>query len=76
MNNYHLVADKEDWSLKAERSDVVILTHPNKLSLIAQLHDFFEGRNEKASVKIHTRNGEIEEERTYPRSADPSKSKG
>lgn len=28
------------------------------------------------SVKIHTSDGRIEEERTYPRSADPAQSKG
>jgi hypothetical protein len=28
------------------------------------------------SVKIHKENGQIQEERTYPRSADPSESKG
>ena len=29
-----------------------------------------------ASVKIHLANGQIEEERTYPRAADPSRFKG
>ena len=28
------------------------------------------------SVRIHKANGQIQEERTYPRSADPKKSKG
>lgn len=28
------------------------------------------------SVRIHTETGRIQEERTYPRSADPRKSKG
>jgi hypothetical protein len=29
-----------------------------------------------ASVRIHTKDGRIQEERTYPRSADPRGSKG
>jgi hypothetical protein len=28
------------------------------------------------SVRIHKANGQIQEERTYPRSADPKQSKG
>ena len=31
---------------------------------------------EPVSVKIHKENGRIQEERTYPRSADPRGSKG
>lgn len=31
---------------------------------------------EPVSVKIHTERGRIQEERTYPRAADPRKSKG
>jgi hypothetical protein len=35
---------------------------------------FLEGKT--ASVKIHKKDGTIQEERTYPRSADPLESKG
>jgi len=38
------------------------------------LPDFFEGNT--VSVKIHKADGTIEEERTYPRSADPRRTKG
>ncbi|WP_080393289.1 DUF2188 domain-containing protein [Pseudomonas syringae] len=36
--------------------------------------EFLDGKT--ASLKIHKEDGTIQEERTYPRSADPSKSKG
>lgn len=36
--------------------------------------DFLQDKT--ASLKIHWENGTIQEERTYPRSADPRKSKG
>ncbi|MHC8361662.1 hypothetical protein ACYZUA_15410 [Pseudomonas sp. LS2P72] len=36
--------------------------------------DFLQDKT--ASLKIHRENGTIQEERTYPRSADPRKSKG
>jgi Uncharacterized protein conserved in bacteria (DUF2188) len=32
--------------------------------------------SEKVTVKIHKENGRFQEERTYPRSADPKRSKG
>jgi hypothetical protein len=35
---------------------------------------FLEGKT--ASLKIHKTDGSIQEERTYPRKADPSKSPG
>lgn len=34
------------------------------------------GRSRGTSVRIHKQNGQIQEERTYPRWADPVKSKG
>jgi len=45
-----------------------------KQELVSSLSDFFHGIT--ASVKIHKAAGTIEEERTYPRSADPRRSKG
>jgi len=45
-----------------------------KKELVSALSDFFKGKT--ASVKIKRANGTFEEERTYPRSADPSSSKG
>jgi hypothetical protein len=32
--------------------------------------------SQPVSVRIHKENGQIQEERTYPRSADPRRSKG
>ena len=32
--------------------------------------------NQGGSLKIHLENGRIQEERTYPKSSDPKKSKG
>lgn len=41
---------------------------------MGSLATFFEGKT--ASVKIHKADGTLEEERTYPRSADPRRTKG
>ncbi len=45
-----------------------------KARMLELLPDFMDGRT--ASVKIHTETGQIEDERTYPRSEDPRRSKG
>ncbi|ENY79593.1 hypothetical protein C206_01297 [Pseudomonas putida TRO1] len=55
-----------DWSSEVQ--------FPTKQELVSSLSDFFDGKT--ASVKIHKADGTIEEERTYPRSADPRRSKG
>jgi hypothetical protein len=43
-------------------------------AVLELLPDFMNGRT--GTVKIHNVTGEIEEERTYPRSEDPLRSKG
>ncbi len=35
-----------------------------------------QARKEPVSLRIHKQDGKIQEERTYPRAADPKKSKG
>lgn len=76
MNNYHLSKDGDDWKLKkehAERSTAVFadLTKAEAVREAAKLL-----ADSGSSLKIHKVNGTIEEERTYPRSADPKRSKG
>lgn len=46
----------------------------SKAELLGLLPDYFAGKT--ASVKIHKADGSIEEERTYPRAADPRRTKG
>lgn len=74
MDNYHLSPTADGWELKkagAERASNRAVT---KHELVNSLADFFDGNT--ASVKIHKADGTIEEERTYPRSADPKRTKG
>ena len=73
MDSYHLSPTLDGWELKkaGERASKRTTT---KQELVSALADFFEGKT--ASVKIHSADGTLEEERTYPRSADPRRSKG
>ncbi|WP_312601272.1 DUF2188 domain-containing protein [Pseudomonas luteola] len=74
MDNYHITKGDKGWELKKEGAARASKSAETKAQLVEQMHEFFEGKT--ASVKIHKVGGTLEEERTYPRSADPRKSKG
>ncbi|HGA2317339.1 MULTISPECIES: DUF2188 domain-containing protein [Pseudomonas putida group] len=74
MDNYHLSPTSEGWELKEAGAECASKRASTKHELVSAIADFFDGKT--ASVKIHKADGTIEEERTYPRSADPRRSKG
>lgn len=74
MESYHVVEFGNEWVMHAEGDEQALITATTKADLLGQLPAFMEGRI--GSVKIHTATGLIEEERTYPRSADPRESRG
>lgn len=74
MDIYHVTPSSSGWELHAQGSNQTLLGAPTKARLLELLPDFMDGRT--GSVKIHTETGQIEEERTYPRSVDPRRSKG
>jgi hypothetical protein len=76
MENFHLVHEDGKYKLKkenAERASKVIDT--NKVDAIKQSKEFIQGQG-GGSLKIHKNAGGFQEERTYPKSIDPKKSKG
>ncbi len=74
MDTYHVVPTEAGWQLQKEGSERPLIDGGSKATLLKELQFFMNGR--EGTVKIHTRTGEIEEERTYPRRADPRQSKG
>lgn len=74
MDNYHVSPTADGWELKKAGAERASKLSSTKQELVASLSDFFQGKT--ASVKIHKADGTIEEERTYPRSDDPRRSKG
>ncbi|HEN8727069.1 TPA: DUF2188 domain-containing protein [Pseudomonas putida] len=74
MDNYHVSPTADGWELKKAGAERASKRSSTKQELVASLSDFFQGKT--ASVKIHKADGTIEEERTYPRSDDPRRSKG
>ena len=69
--------DKRDkWELNQDKSDKLVKSFDNKSDATAGgVLKKAVGR-EGGSVKIQLKGGDYQEERTYPRSADPKSSKG
>ena len=74
MDNYHITKSDELWTLVKEGAQRASKTAGTKSEIISMASEFLQGKT--ASLKIHKEDGTIQEERTFPRSADPVKSKG
>jgi hypothetical protein len=74
MDNYHLTKDGDEWKLRRQGAERSALISGNKKAAVEESAEFM--RQHGGSLKIHKENGGIQEERTYPRSADPRKSPG
>lgn len=74
LDQYHLTKDGDLWKLKKTGGKVASLTAPTKVEAISKMRAFMSGK--RGSVRIHKQDGKIQEERTYPRSADPRRTKG
>jgi hypothetical protein len=74
MDNYHVSKSGDGWELKKQGASRASITASTKAEIVQLASEFLDGKT--ASLKIHKEDGTIQEERTYPRSADPVKSKG
>lgn len=74
MDNYHVTKDGDKWKLQKEGNQRPSKTAETKEDLIQQTREFM--KDKTGSVKIHKKDGTIQEERTYQRKDDPKKSKG
>lgn len=74
MDNYHLNKIDDHWQLIKEGASRATKTGATKEAALQQAHDFLSDKT--ASLKIHNADGKIQEERTYPRKADPRQSPG
>ncbi|WP_411380322.1 DUF2188 domain-containing protein [Pseudomonas sp. MPB26] len=74
MDDFHITPTENGWALKKQGSERASKTATTKAEIVKLASEFLEGKT--ASLKIHKQDGSIQEERTYPRSADPRKTKG
>lgn len=76
MDNYHLTKKGDKWNLTKEGNSKASKSfETTKEQAIKQSADYLKSGS-GGSMKIHKEDGKIQEERTYPRSKDPKKSKG
>ena len=74
MKRIDIVKRGTEWV--AESNRVVVANAPTKEEAIKATAAVVRADPNAVSVKIHKMDGKIQEERTYPRSADPTRSKG
>jgi hypothetical protein len=60
----------------AEAGDKVVAKADRKVDAVRKTASEAKKMPEAVTVKIHKADGKIQQERTYPRAADPRKSKG
>ncbi len=76
MKRMDVVKTNEGWKAESAGRTVPGTKAPRKADAVKQTAAKAKNAPEPVSVRIHNENGRIQEERTYPRSADPRKSKG
>lgn len=74
MTRYHLTFKDNKWKLKPEGADRAVKTFETKREAIKGSADYLKAR--EGSLRIHRKDGTIQEERTYPRAADPVRRPG
>jgi Uncharacterized protein conserved in bacteria (DUF2188) len=74
MKRIDIVKRGNQWIGESNR--VVVTKAPTKEAAIKATAAVAKADSNAVTVKIHNMNGKIQEERTYPRSADPASSKG
>ena len=76
MDNYHLTKSKGKWKFRKEKAERSIRNFDTKDEAMEYAVAFMNKKNRVGSLKIHKESGEIQEERTYPRSMDPKETAG
>jgi len=79
MQKYHLRFADEHWVLFKSGEEPGKLKWMNKSEAISDCRRLLKGlatEKEPISFEVHNKKGRIQTEYTYPRSADPRKSKG
>jgi hypothetical protein len=76
MKRIDVVKKRDGWAGESGGRTVPRTKAPTKAEAVKKVASAARGGSEPVSVRIHKADGKIQEERTYPRSADPRRSKG
>jgi hypothetical protein len=76
MENYDLKHEDGNWKLQRQGTEraAIVFDGKTKEQALQQSVEFM--KQHHGSLKIHKEDGTYQEERTYPRSADPTRSPG
>lgn len=74
MKRFDVVKKSDQWV--AESGNQIVAKARTKEAAVRRTAQAAKADPEAVTVKIHKVNGRIQEERTYPRKADPRRSKG
>lgn len=74
MDNFHIKKAEKLWELAKEGAERASKTAFTKTEITEIAIEFLQGKT--ASLKIHKVGGTVQEERTFPRSADPLDTEG
>ncbi len=76
MKRIDVVKTPDGWAGKSNGRTVPNTKAPTKAASVKKTAAVAKKDPQPTSVRIHKTDGKIQEERTYPRSADPRSSKG
>lgn len=76
MKRMDLVKKGDEWKAQVGGKTVRGTKADTKEAAVRQTAEVARSSDEAVSVRIHKEDGSIQEERTYPRAADPRRSKG
>jgi hypothetical protein len=74
MDNYHITKKDKKWEFKKQGAKQPTETARTKEKIIQKMQNHMSDKT--GSVKIHKKDGPIQEERTYQRKDDPKKTPG
>jgi hypothetical protein len=76
MKRIDVVKKRDGWAGESGGRTVPKTKASTKRAAVKKVASVAKKDPQPVSVRIHKRDGQFQEERTYPRSADPPKSKG
>lgn len=72
---YHVSKNGDHWQGKAEGAQRSSVTGSTKAEVLQKTISIAKNQNQ-SQIIVHKENSRFQEERTYPRSADPHRTKG
>lgn len=73
---YHVTKTDAGWQGKVEGGKRASIIGETKAEVMQRTIEIAKNHDGNSNVIIHKQDGKFQEERTYPRSSDPSQSRG